>query len=263
MVTFARTPQPLRPGPALATDAFSETPFGGVLARCETLEGRAEVPGVVLLLSVEGTLRVDVEPGRSAIVPAGHGLVVPGARALKVSIGLGSVDAYAWSLAWPKLTESLAERSQKAFGAFPCRSLAQSLDRAPAESAALARALRVAAEALVRPTAIDLAQHGPIDDPGTATVVARLKARERLTLKQAAEEAGYSHFHFSRRFRDVTGYGFHEFVDRVRTSAALRLLAREGPLSDLAAETGFPSVKAMQESVLDYTGFSLRELRAP
>lgn len=263
MVAFTRTPHPSRPGPSIVARAFSETPFTGVVDRCETHAGRSDAPSVVLAMVLAGALRVVLPSGVSALVPAGHVLVGSGVRTMEATIGVGTVDAFVWSFDWGDLAESLADRVREgSLAVYPSQALGRGLDRDATEPAALARALRACAEVFVRTPGIDLAQHDPIEDSGTATVVARLKERERLTLRDAAEEAGYSHFHFSRRFRDVTGFGFHEFGDRVRTSAVLNLTTQECTLSDLAARTGFPSVKAMQESVLDYTGFALRDLRS-
>lgn len=261
-MTFPKTSHPLRPGPPVVARTFVETPFGGVLESCETHSGRADDAVLLMGMVRTGAVRVVLPNGASALAPAGHVLVGSGVRAIEATFGVGTLDAYVWLLRFPSLAESLAERvPMGALAVFPCQSLAQSLEPGTTETAALARALRAAANALVVLPGVDLAQHEPIEDPGTATVVRRLKERERFSLREAAEEAGYSHFHFSRRFRDVTGYGFHEFGDRVRTSAVLNTLDQSVSLSDLAACTGFPNVKAMQESVLDYTGFALRDLR--
>ncbi len=82
------------------------------------------------------------------------------------------------------------------------------------------------------------------------------------SLTKASDLAGYSSFHFSRIFKQMVGCGFHEFVDRCRTEAAVESLTGTlKPLADVSNEAGFPSLRAMRESIKDYLGLSVSDLR--
>ena len=81
-------------------------------------------------------------------------------------------------------------------------------------------------------------------------------------LKDAADEAGYSPFHFSRVFKSLAGFGFHEFVDRSRTELAINLLtSTDDPIEVIAAKCGFGTTQGLRESVKEYLGLVPSELR--
>jgi AraC-like DNA-binding protein len=82
-------------------------------------------------------------------------------------------------------------------------------------------------------------------------------------LRDAADRAGYSPFHFSRVFKQMVGYGFHEFVDRVRTEAAVEMLCNTDSAVDLVASAcGFGTTQGLRESVKEYLGLVPSELRS-
>jgi len=82
-------------------------------------------------------------------------------------------------------------------------------------------------------------------------------------LRDAADEAGYSPFHFSRVFKNLVGYGFHEYVDRCRTECAVDMLCTTDNAVDLVASTcGFGTTQGLRESVKEYLGLVPSELRA-
>jgi AraC-like DNA-binding protein len=82
-------------------------------------------------------------------------------------------------------------------------------------------------------------------------------------LKDAADQAGYSPFHFSRVFKGMVGYGFHEYVDRCRTECAVEMLCTTEHAVDLVASTcGFGTTQGLRESVKEYLGLVPSELRA-
>lgn len=90
----------------------------------------------------------------------------------------------------------------------------------------------------------------------------RSEPAKSWSLTEASTVAGYSSFHFSRMFKQLVGCGFHEFVDRCRTEVALELLTKNNrSLGSVAAEAGFPSLRAMRESIRDYLGLTVGELR--
>ena len=81
-------------------------------------------------------------------------------------------------------------------------------------------------------------------------------------LKDAADFAGYSPFHFSRLFKQLVGYGFHEYVDRSRTALATQMLLRsELSVDEIAAAAGFGTSQGLRESVKEHLGFLPSEIR--
>lgn len=106
----------------------------------------------------------------------------------------------------------------------------------------------------------------PMDLPETITLLV-LKVRDNPAhpwpLKDAADFAGYSPFHFSRVFKNLVGYGFHEYVDRCRTECAVDLLVTTEMAVDLvASQCGFGTTQGLRESVKEYLGLVPSELRA-
>ena len=85
---------------------------------------------------------------------------------------------------------------------------------------------------------------------------------ESWPLKSAAEFVGYSPFHFSRVFKQLVGYGFHEFVDRCRTQTAVAMLCRGDEAAEsIAAEAGFGSPHALRESLKEYLSILPTDIR--
>lgn len=105
----------------------------------------------------------------------------------------------------------------------------------------------------------------PDDLPATIMDLTKLVQQDPSQpwpLKDAADEAGYSPFHFSRVFKALAGFGFHEFVDRSRTEMAISLLtSTEDPIDVIAAKCGFGTTQGLRESVKEYLGLVPSELR--
>lgn len=82
-------------------------------------------------------------------------------------------------------------------------------------------------------------------------------------LREAADLAGYSPFHFSRVFKQLVGYGFHEYVDRCRTECAIDLLvSTDNPVDLVASSCGYGTTQGLRESVKEYLGLVPSELRS-
>jgi AraC-like DNA-binding protein len=95
------------------------------------------------------------------------------------------------------------------------------------------------------------------------TVEVRSTPASPWPLKEAADRAGYSPFHFSRVFKQMVGYGFHEFVDRCRTECAVELLCSSDSAVDLVASScGFGTTQGLRESVKEYLGLVPSEIRS-
>ena len=106
----------------------------------------------------------------------------------------------------------------------------------------------------------------PIDLPETIKeLIAKVRQNPALPwpLKDAADMAGYSPFHFSRVFKNLVGYGFHEYVDRCRTECAVEMLVTtDMPVDLVASSCGFGTTQGLRESVKEYLGLVPSELRA-
>lgn len=105
----------------------------------------------------------------------------------------------------------------------------------------------------------------PADLPETIqALVNRVRADSAVAwhLKDAADQAGYSPFHFSRVFKSLVGYGFHEYVERCRTLKAVKiLLETETSVDTIAAICGFGTTQGLREAVKQYIGLVPSELR--
>lgn len=94
------------------------------------------------------------------------------------------------------------------------------------------------------------------------TRAVRASAAQSWALKDASERAGYSPYHFSRVFKSLVGYGFHEFVDRCRTENAIEMLTcTSKPVDLVATSCGFGTTQALRESIKEYVGLVPSEIR--
>ena len=95
------------------------------------------------------------------------------------------------------------------------------------------------------------------------SVAVRKEPSGNWSLKEASEFASYSPFHFSRVFKQLVGYGFHEYVDRCRTELAVELLvSTDLPVDHIATQAGFGTTQGLRESVREYLGFVPSEFRS-
>ncbi len=78
---------------------------------------------------------------------------------------------------------------------------------------------------------------------------------ENLSLKDAAEQAGFSKYHFSRLFKEYTGQTFSDYLRNIRIRAAQSmLLIPDMKVSTIAQDCGFSSLSAFNKSFLAITG---------
>ncbi len=79
--------------------------------------------------------------------------------------------------------------------------------------------------------------------------------RENITLSSVAEKSGYTPNYFSKRFRELTGTTYIEFLNRLRTNYARMLLAStEYTVLEIAAESGFDSLSNFLRVFKEQTG---------
>lgn len=204
-------------------------------------------------------------PGAVAFVPA------------KTQVnGIGSAgehhwDLVTWRLGVLPLVDAITSTSNPGSVVSTCSSLLptgslrpfEAPQEGPLEFDLLASVLQVVPRLLSQPGWIAIAPcPGDLPEP-VGPLVQRVRAdpTQRWSLGEAAEAAGYSPFHFSRTFKQYVGCGFHEFVDRCRTELALQWLSEgcRSP-SEVWPKAGFPSARAMRESIKDYLGLSTADL---
>jgi AraC-like DNA-binding protein len=84
-----------------------------------------------------------------------------------------------------------------------------------------------------------------------------------MNLDKAAKAANLSKFYFSRFFRERTGNTFHVYLSRFRVSRAQALLFEtDEPITEIAYNSGFSSLKTFNRLFKAYTGVSPSVYRA-
>lgn len=85
---------------------------------------------------------------------------------------------------------------------------------------------------------------------------------ERLKLDMLAERYKISVPHFSRRFKELTGSNFLDYLHTLRTRSAVSLLlSTDIPVTDIPAETGFESFRTFTRVFKGQTGLTPSEYR--
>ena len=86
---------------------------------------------------------------------------------------------------------------------------------------------------------------------------------DRITLEKAAEVAGMCPTYFSRKFSEVTGYGFKEYLTNVRLKHSQEMLV-SGTLTvtQIAYETGFSGASFFAKTFRKVTGITPCQLRS-
>lgn len=85
--------------------------------------------------------------------------------------------------------------------------------------------------------------------------------RERITLDELAKHTFLSKTYLSRCFTRYLGISFTGYLELLRLSSAVRLLAGQGTLAEIAEESGFPNVNAMIQAFRRYRGVTPGEYR--
>jgi two-component system, response regulator YesN len=80
---------------------------------------------------------------------------------------------------------------------------------------------------------------------------------DRLSLSRLAHEVGMSKYRFSRRFREVMGIGFRDYVISIRLARAKDLLATTpASITDVALMVGFGDLPRFDKLFKRYTGLT-------
>lgn len=114
---------------------------------------------------------------------------------------------------------------------------------------------------------MDVAADLPLSDTKDAGVLLAAKYIYRnfaspLTLDEVASIAGLSPTYFSKKFKQVTGIGFKEYVNFVRMkNATLELMTTKNSITDIALNNGFTDGNYFKDSFKKVHGCSPREYR--
>jgi len=85
---------------------------------------------------------------------------------------------------------------------------------------------------------------------------------EDLTLEHVAAVAGFSKFHFSRTFKQLSGFNFNDYLCRRRIRAAEILLVKPGlSVSQIALQSGFSSVSTFNRTFKKLKGCTPTQYR--
>lgn len=72
---------------------------------------------------------------------------------------------------------------------------------------------------------------------------------ENLTLEKVADVAGFSKYHFSRLFKQCSGYNFYDYLCHRRIKAAEVLLMNPDlPITEIALQSGFSSLSSFNRT---------------
>lgn len=89
-----------------------------------------------------------------------------------------------------------------------------------------------------------------------------LHFKEKITLRDVAEYAGYNPTHFSKLFHKKMGITFNHYVSSLRINNAKRMLSgTEQSISFICYECGFSSVSSFNRNFSDIVGVSPSEYR--
>lgn len=82
------------------------------------------------------------------------------------------------------------------------------------------------------------------------------------TTDEAANQCGYSVYHFSRTFRAKANLGFHDFVNRVRAVTAVDIICRTGETTpSKLEELGVSGVRSVATLLRHELGLNLNDIR--
>ena len=83
-----------------------------------------------------------------------------------------------------------------------------------------------------------------------------------LTLREVAEVANFSVYHFTRFFKDITGMTFLQYLNSYRISKAVNDLAKsEDSITEVAFRSGFESIKTFNRVFKQLKGCSPTEYK--
>lgn len=244
-----------------------------------------EIPEGVFLLAVnvEGTLLMRCRSEeRWTIASSGTITFLPGSQRLVACFGRGKheTDLFWWSErltpqigSWLR-SESVGRSSGRVVN---CRSISPTFEpiverlnealgeRMPRQEMLFLSAVYELVPRLAHSVhelrIAPLPQHLPGPLREIAAQVA-LQPQNPWAIRDASALVGYSPFHFCRVFKQLVGYGFHEYVDRCRTELAVdKLCNTKATAEEISHLCGFGTAHTMRDSIREHLGITPTELR--
>ena len=83
----------------------------------------------------------------------------------------------------------------------------------------------------------------------------------RITLAEAADQAGFSPFHFQRQFARAFGETPLEFLTRIRLENAKKMLRAGAPVSEICLDLGYASLSSFSTLFRREVGIAPSEFR--
>lgn len=271
------------------TFTIASAPFSRSV-QCNHIEGVLEFSATAHLAVAEDThLLMVVEDGgsciccprnRRAVAHGGSVAFAQGPQTLELTLGAGNhrAELYWWGSAttphieaWLRNLEDASSPGLAIHAIEP--ELAQVVERMRAgespdvalrEMQFLSAAYELVPNMVGRPNSLRLTSLSDHLPEGLVRLVARVtgESQRPWSLRDSATVAGFSTFHFSRVFKSHAGYGFPEYLDRLRTQRAVELLCLTAlTLPEILAQTGLLSTQALRESLVEYLGLSPLDIR--
>lgn len=76
---------------------------------------------------------------------------------------------------------------------------------------------------------------------------------QKFTVDEIAAKAGYSKYHFSRLFKEITGFTVIEYINATRCEHASHLLRKtKKPISDICYECGFEHISYFSKTFMKF-----------
>jgi len=225
-------------------------------------QGQLKVAGRGLVSVRKGTAVID-----GTVFPSGHlGLLKEGTHRMLVSAADFAVDLVTWNptiLGWVDILIGRSLRDSEIRVAPGQMAFLGDSARPATELGLVGQVLTRIAGLLEGPSRISIRPTPSADVGAFAELLAAVEndPAHAWNLTEAADQAGYSSFHFSRTFKSQVGCGFHEYLDRRRTEVAVMRLAQGGSVAEATELAGFSSARSLRESLRDYLGLRPTDFR--
>lgn len=95
--------------------------------------------------------------------------------------------------------------------------------------------------------------------PEILSFISEKAVNKKMTSEEIANYFGYDKYHFSRKFKEINGFSFAEFLSSLKIEKAITELDAEKRIIDLQELSGFESSGSFTNIFKKYTGSSPKE----
>ena len=83
-----------------------------------------------------------------------------------------------------------------------------------------------------------------------------------ISFSEMATFSGYTRSHFSKKFKQITGIGFTEYLNRIKTEHAISLLQQvhRPSMTEICARCGFTTIRNFNRVFKEITGYAPSDL---